>query len=47
METLAFAAGLLALAIAAFVACIRVGILLGRRIDRSIEERHSEENQSE
>lgn len=31
----------------AFVASIRLGILLGRRLDRSIEERRREENSGE
>ncbi|MGD0121413.1 MAG: hypothetical protein ABSC46_02505 [Candidatus Limnocylindrales bacterium] len=31
----------------AFVASIRLGILLGRRLDRSIEERGREENRGE
>ena len=44
MEALAPAAGLVVIAVAAFVASLRLGILLGRRIDRSIEEHRREEN---
>ncbi len=39
IETAAVAIGFVALAVAAFVASIRLGILLGRRIDISLEAR--------
>ena len=44
---LALAAGLVVMAVAAFVASVRLGILLGRRLDRSIEERRREENRGD
>ena len=44
---LGLAVGFVALAAAAFVASIRLGILLGRRLDRSIEARRQEENRGE
>ena len=47
IELLALAAGFALLAVGAFVASIRLGILLGRRLDRSIEERRREENSGE
>jgi hypothetical protein len=47
MEAILLGVGFLALAVGAFVASIRLGILLGRRIDRSIEERRREENRGE
>ena len=47
MEAVVLAAGFVVLAVGAFVASIRLGILLGRRIDRSIEARRREENSGE
>ena len=44
---LVLAVGFVVLAAAVFVASIRLGILLGRRIDRSIEARRQEENRGE
>jgi hypothetical protein len=46
-EALALAAGLVLMALAAFVASVRLGILLGRRLDHSIEERRREENRGD
>lgn len=46
-ELLVLAAGFVVLAVVAFVASIRLGILLGRRLDRSIEARRREENNGE
>jgi hypothetical protein len=39
METVAIAAGFVALAVALFVTSIRLGILVGRRLDGSLEAR--------
>ena len=39
IETVGIAAGFVVLAVAAFIASIRLGMLLGRRIDSSIEAR--------
>ena len=47
IELLALGAGFVLLTVGAFVASIRLGILLGRRLDRSIEERRREENSGE
>ena len=47
IEAVALAVGFLALAVGAFVASIRLGILLGRRIDRSIEARGREDQRGE
>jgi hypothetical protein len=47
IEALVLASGFLVVAVAAFVVSIRLGILLGRRLDRSIEERGREENRGE
>jgi hypothetical protein len=42
--TLLLAVGLLALAVILFVVSVRVGILVGRRLDRAIEARLSEDS---
>jgi len=47
IEALALAAVFVILAVGAFVASIRLGILLGRRIDRSIEARGREDQRGE
>ena len=47
IELVLLGAGFVALAVGAFVASIRLGILLGRRMDRSIEARGREENRGE
>jgi len=47
MDGVVLAVTFVVLAGVAFVASIRLGILLGRRIDRSIEERGREENRGE
>jgi len=47
IEALLLAAGFVVVAVAAFAVSIRLGILLGRRLDRSIEERDREENHGE
>ena len=39
IETVGISAGFVALAVVAFIASIRLGMLLGRRIDSSIEAR--------
>jgi hypothetical protein len=47
MDGVVLAVTFVVLAGVAFVASIRLGILLGRRLDRSIEERGREENRGE
>ena len=47
IEGVVLAIGFVVLAVAAFVVSIRLGILLGRRLDRSIEERGREEDSGE
>lgn len=39
METIGLAVGLVALAVLAFAASVRLGMLVGRRLDRALESR--------
>ena len=47
MGSLVLAVGFVVLAAAVFVASVRLGILLGRRLDRSVEARRQEDDRGE